>query len=205
MSERSLNYAGWVPIESVRRRRAAPLAPDDRRAVLVEATIPLLRTHGLAVTTRQIAEAAGVAEGTIFRVFPDKASLVRAAVEAALDPSDDEQRLLAIGLDAPLEERIEAAVRIGHERLSGVFELIAKVGVDYTPRPRTTRPHHVRIMAASRRLFEPDRDRLRVDPAEAARLLNALTIAGSHPRIMDGRPLTPREITSLLLDGVRRC
>ena len=57
------------------RRRVAPLAPDDRRAALIEATLPLLREHGTAVSTRQIADAAGVAEGTIFRVFPDKNSL----------------------------------------------------------------------------------------------------------------------------------
>ena len=41
--------------------RAKPLSPDDRRKALVEATIPLLLEHGRAVTTKQIADAAGVA------------------------------------------------------------------------------------------------------------------------------------------------
>ena len=66
--------------------RAPRLSPDERRAALVDATVPLLLEHGRAVTTRQIAEAAGIAEGTIFRVFATKEELVDAALDAAFDP-----------------------------------------------------------------------------------------------------------------------
>jgi AcrR family transcriptional regulator len=47
------------------------MAPDDRRRAIVAAVVPLLLEHGDDVSTRQIADAAGIAEGTIFRVFPD--------------------------------------------------------------------------------------------------------------------------------------
>src|SRR5258705_6822875 len=91
MSEYSLSYTGVVNTalaepDPPRRQRVAAMAPDHRRAAIVDATIPLLRENGLLVTTRQIADAAGVAEGTIFGVFNDKASLIRAAVIKALDP-----------------------------------------------------------------------------------------------------------------------
>ena len=62
---------------TVAPRRAAPMAADDRRQAIVDAVVPLLLEQGGDVTTRQIAEAAGIAEGTIFRVFPDKAALLR--------------------------------------------------------------------------------------------------------------------------------
>ena len=58
------------------KARARPLSPEDRRAAILDAVVPLLIDHGAAVTTAEMAEAAGIAEGTIFRVFPDKASLL---------------------------------------------------------------------------------------------------------------------------------
>src|SRR3954469_11968102 len=85
------------------RSRAAALPPEERRARIVEATLPLLLAHGAGLTTRQIAEAAGIAEGTIFRAFPDKESLIAAVVDAALDTSAVDAALDAIDPDLPLE------------------------------------------------------------------------------------------------------
>ena len=77
----------------VKSRRAAALPPEERRSMIVAATLPLLLEHGDRVTSRQIAEAAGIAEGTIFRVFADKDEIIVAVVEAALDPAPLEAAL----------------------------------------------------------------------------------------------------------------
>ena len=53
-------------------KRATALPPEERRSMIVAATLPLLLEHGDRVTSRQIAEACGIAEGTIFRAFTDK-------------------------------------------------------------------------------------------------------------------------------------
>ncbi|MBK9159173.1 MAG: TetR/AcrR family transcriptional regulator [Micropruina sp.] len=66
--------------------RAAPLSPDDRRRALIAATRPLLAEFGPDVSTRRIAEAAGVAEGTIFRVFETKQDLIQAVIIDSVSP-----------------------------------------------------------------------------------------------------------------------
>ena len=78
-----------------KRKRAAPMAPDERRRAIIDAVVPLLTQHGPDVTTKQIAEAAGIAEGTIFRVFPDKQALLWATAEETINPSGGREHMAA--------------------------------------------------------------------------------------------------------------
>src|SRR3954454_15233615 len=109
------------------RARATALPPEERRARLVEATLPLLLTHGAALTTRQIAEAAGIAEGTIFRVFPDKESLVAAVVDAALDTSNTETAIAAIEPSIPFEQQLERAVEVMQQQMVQIWRLLSAI------------------------------------------------------------------------------
>jgi AcrR family transcriptional regulator len=178
------------------RSRAAALPPEERRARIVEATLPLLLAHGTALTTRQIAEAAGIAEGTIFRVFPDKESLIAAVVDAALDTTTVDAQFDAIDVALPLDARLTAAVEILRRRMAEMLQLRAAVGI-LDQRPSAD-------MGALAAVFEPDRAALRRDPVQAAHLLRGLTLAGTHPSLAPEEPLTSEEIVSLLLDGLRR-
>ena len=179
--------------------RAAALAPEARRASIIAATRTLLIAHGAAVTTRQIAEAAGIAEGTIFRVFADKDSLLRAVVEAATDAGPVERALAAIDRTLPLDQQLVAAVAILQARLRDIWQLAAAAGMPTGPPKGRTAPTCAGLTA----LFAADPDRITCSPAYASQSLRALTLAMTHPAIAPGRPAKAADVVSLFLDGVR--
>ena len=178
-------------------KRAAAMAPDDRRAMIVQATLPLLLEAGEMVTTRQIADAAGIAEGTIFRAFADKESLIAAVIEAALDVEPLEQAIAAVDRTQPLEVVLEAAVRCVQQRVVDIWRLYSALG------PRSHHQGHrpPTVLAALVSLLDAFRPWLRVEPEDAARLLRALTLAMTHPMLVD-EPLGPAAIVDLFLHGV---
>ncbi len=188
----------------MRMARAAPLSPEARRASIIAATLPLLRLHGRAVTTSQIAMAAGVAEGTLFRVFPDKEALIEATMATAFDPASSEAELARIDPALPLRDKLIAAAEIMSRRIEQIWQLISVMRLPAPPMQRPPPPtaDDTRMRGLLAALFEPHRDEIRCEPEEAARLLRALSFAGSHPRMTD-QPLTAHQIVSLLLDGIR--
>ncbi|WP_433558466.1 TetR/AcrR family transcriptional regulator [Pseudonocardia xinjiangensis] len=195
-------------------RRAPRMAPDDRRAAIVAATLPLVLRHGYAVTTRQIAQAAGIAEGTIFRVFPDKESVVQAVVADAFDPAPTLRDLAAVDRTLPLRERLTAVVTVLQRRLTDVFGLLNALGWTGPPHregraagpapPGRANPTEIneRFRAAVVDLVGPDACRLRVPAAELAHVLRLLVFSGTHPLIADGRQLSAEQIVTVLLDGL---
>ncbi len=183
------------------------MPPDERREMIIAATVPLLAKYGARVTTRQIAEAAGVAEGTIFRVFPHKDGLVAVTVDRALDPSKTMAELLGVDERLPLRERLVAVTEILQRRLIHVFGVMVALRMQGPPkkhgeRHKSRAPGAEQILNEIIRLLAPDRDKFRWPVSEVARVLRLLTFAGSHPFINDGDVLSPEEITSVILDGM---
>jgi AcrR family transcriptional regulator len=186
------------------------MPPAERRAAIIAATLPLVLTHGAAVSTRQIAEAAGVAEGTIFRVFADKEALMCAVIGEAFDPQPTLRRLAEVDRALSLRQRLIAATTIMQQRMTGVFALIGALGLmgpppgaGHSDRPGPQAMHDA-FLAAVVDVIGADRDRLTVPAHEFAHVLHLLVFSGTHPKVSAGRPLSAAEIVATLLDGLGR-
>lgn len=195
--------------------RAQPLPPEDRREAIIEATIPLVVERGPDVSTRQIAAACGIAEGTLFRVFPSKDAILAETIRASLDPSEAIEELHAIDPSLPLEARVREVVGILYARVLRVSSLVsALVG----PRPGANgkghgpghhhRAHHAedreRLTTAVAGVLAPDADLLDVEPLVAASFVRSFVLAAANPMLGDGHLSDPDVITRLLLKALRK-
>ena len=196
------------------------MSPDERRKAILDALIPLLLERGGDVTTKEIAQAAGIAEGTIFRVFPDKATLLFAAAEEAINPAGGQEAFEeAVGEAADLREAIVIAAGRVLDRMRLTMAVMGAV------RPYLAAKYHEAAHAKKKSvpigppefmlkaqrdlhdrltgLFTPYADELGVDPETAALALRSLTFGSARPELGMAPALTPDEIADIVLDGVR--
>jgi AcrR family transcriptional regulator len=206
--------------------RAAPLSPDERRVAILEAVVPLVRERGLDVTTRELAAAAGVAEGTLFRVFPDKSSLVIAAAYEGLThaagAADSVAEIDSIEADLPLEDRLIRVIELGQRRMGQVVQWMSVLRrfqqVSGGPsaaqhekmhdlRHKLEKQGEAQRAATSEaigRLLAPDADRLRVS-VEVAVMLVESAVIGTHLRAGFQLSQVPaQQVADVLVHGLVR-
>ncbi|KGN38109.1 TetR/AcrR family transcriptional regulator [Knoellia subterranea] len=189
--------------------RAPAMTRDARRASIIAVTMPLLREKGRVVSTKEIAAAAGVAEGTIFKVFDNKDELIEATIQDAFDNTTVLTELEDIDRDLPLRDRLSAAVAIMQDHLRGMFALMTVLQASGKPMqpPRHDSEAHRRREESTARLDEAfvdligdDVAQLRVGATRFIGYLRMLTLSSVHP-ILGGEFSTPEELVEVLLDG----
>jgi AcrR family transcriptional regulator len=192
------------------RRRAPAMSPDQRRAMIVQAALPLVAEFGAAVTTLQVARAAGIGEATVFRAFADKRALLDACIVEAMRPDRVLDELAAIALDQPLAARLSEAADalLAHlHRLGAVIGALDASGPDAARRPGPAElpSGHRRgdAMAATRDatgdLFRPEGDRLRQPADRLAEIF--LGYLFTRARMPSESPVTTGEFVDLFLHG----
>lgn len=175
------------------------MSAEERREQIIDVTVELLQDHGAQVTTRQIAEAAGIAEGTIFRSFDDKDELIDAAVWKVVDPRPGLAVIEAVDSTQPFADFLAEVVRIQVERTARIAGFMHAIGASKQPK------RHFELDAETKArihaIFEPYRSELRIEPAAMSRLLRAV-VMGSVFHQGDTAPLTADQIVDVLLSGV---
>lgn len=187
--------------------RAAALPRAERRAALVAAALPLVVERGLDVTTKEIAAAAGVAEGTIFRAFPTKDDLLVATARQAFDTTVLEQELAHIRADLDLDTRLTQIVEVNQAAAKRIMAVLTAFGRP-CDRQRLGDLHalvdeagQARVRRRMAELLAADASRLRKPVAEVVGLVGALTWTSVHP-MNPGPRMSATEITDLLLHGL---
>jgi AcrR family transcriptional regulator len=181
------------------RTRARPLSPDDRRAAIIDAVTPLLMEHGRAVTTRQIADAAGIAEGTIFRAFPDKDAIILAAVEKFLDPSGINSRLRAIDPELALEAKVNEILIQLRGRMTGIFGMMQAAGMSGPP-PRSPEAEDFVDVIAD--VLGPSLVELQVPSEQFASFMRLVAFASSIRHFNQGHEIATADLAHLITYGI---
>jgi AcrR family transcriptional regulator len=175
------------------------MSTAERRAMIVDAVVPLLIEHGRAVTTRQIAEAAHIAEGTIFRVFPDKDALFQAAVDKFLDPTESNRALRAIDPESSLEGKVNDILFIGRSRMRGIFGILSAVGVSGPP---PHRPENEKFEDLVAEILGEDLDRLQVSAERVGTFIRLIAFASAIPHFNADHEIPTADLARLITYGI---
>lgn len=183
-----------------------PLA--SRREALLDATIRIIRERHELPTTRQIARAAGVAEGTIFRAFATKDELFDTVLERTFEARSMIDAMAEIDGTAGLEAVMIEIVRVVQARFVEIFDVMGAFSLMGPPErfrdPAVQRRREAETGRAILDLLQPYADELRLPVDRVARMMRLVTFSGSHRHVNDGEVLDPEEIVQLVLHGVMK-
>lgn len=174
---------------------------EQRQDMIIGVVIPLILEHGADLTSKQIAEACGIAEGTIFRAFGDKETLIAAAVERYLDPLALRTSLRSIDPDLSLDDKLRAVFGLLRDRFSGVIRMMSALGTPGPPPGRRERnPSDFAVIVGE--LLAPHADELRISPEQVAQFARVVAFASAIPAFGESIPFTADELVDLFKHGV---
>lgn len=189
---------------------------DERREAIVQAALPLLVEHGAHLSTRQVADAAGIAEGTVFRVFADKDELLRTCLSEAFRTDDLCARIGQVPGEQDLPTRLVDAgmLVLDHmAQLGAMMQSLAASGYNiHQQRTQNQRAEdeddHLRFMRelteATTALVTSDEHRLRIPADQLVRMfLGLLTSTRFDPLTSQDRRAAVAQRVDVLLNGGR--
>jgi AcrR family transcriptional regulator len=187
------------------------MSPEDRRQAIIEATTDLVLKHGPAASTRQIADACGIAEGTLFRVFESKDDILAAVVEHLLDPKVVIDEIEAVAPTDSVADTVRALAAVIGDSTTRIRSVMMALHATQTDTDRRGNHHGPRdknkffddqaaVGAAMVRVLSSHEDELRVDPETSAAFIRTTVFAGNLPMV--SQPTDPHVFTDLLVHAL---
>lgn len=189
------------------RKRAPALPPDERRASIIAAAVPLVTARGRAVTTAEIAQAAGVAEGTVFWVFSSKDEILDASVAAVTSTDTFLAELEAASRLESVDERLLGAAQALERQFRRAVPLVLSLGLPGTHQSDGRDSMLATLINAVSDFVSRDIEAGKIVGEESlvARAVTGLVFAAVFQHVHAGiEPAVTSELVEIVLDGVRR-
>lgn len=190
------------------------MAPEERRQAIIEATMPLILARGTDLSTRDIASAAGVAEGTIFRAFETKQELIFAAMHAALSAHDAVHQLESLPQEQTLDERVASILEVLLAEIRRTRALTAAFSRPPLPTvsahdgrscpPFNHRERQARLNEGVETALAGHSIGLAVPPRTAAQVMLAMAFATSLDITDNNTFAQPRDLAQVVLHGLAK-
>ena len=174
---------------------------DERRAMIAREAIPLFIQYGAAVTTRQLADHLNLAEGTIFRAFGDKESLIKAVVEAYFDQAHESVAPELADPELSLQDKVSALVRTARRRTEGMFAILSLLESDEAHRILKGHKHR-HFEDISEDTFAADLEQLNFSPEQLGPILRLVLIAASAPPMAAGKRPEDEDLVKFIMYGL---
>lgn len=150
-------------VAALRQVRAQSAEHSEGRARIVAAAIDAFKTRGYAeVSVSDIADAAGMAKGNVYRYFPSKEALLTAAVESLLDDTTERFQVAVEslgGVGGLPQDPEKTAIVLGYvvaDVLPMLLELGARAAKGHEPSADLARRVLRTLAATAGRPFIPD-------------------------------------------------
>jgi len=164
--------------------------------------------RGPGFTTADLASAAGVSEGTIFRYFPDKVSLVAAAREGALGLDTLLPALAEAAESDDLEGRLIAAGHVLTERIAQMARIMEQTNEAHGHSHRHDSDLIAALLAALLPLFagvESSAGEVAASPEQLANVFLGMLVSNTLFCEKTGTPpLAVDRLVHLLVNGIDR-
>ncbi|MBX3311488.1 MAG: TetR/AcrR family transcriptional regulator [Microbacteriaceae bacterium] len=183
------------------RTRAPGMTPEERREMIISATIPFFLEHGPSFTSKKLSEHLDLAEGTIFRAFGDKESLVQAVVKEFFERGPRELSEGIVDPALPLEEKVAKLVTGAQERVRDVFKMFSFLSPEEAAKYRK-RPKGEQFRKAVVEAFKNNEDELTIPLDHLASLLQIAAIAGHASHFDANATISHDELVNFILYGI---